>query len=175
MRSKEERNLQPDEFVDHISGNRQIPPDVQAFAGFLGRAPEQGHWRLFLSADLTEFLEFEERDLVHHTKIDPAASILGGTVIWLRRDATVRHTRLDTHQAQLEFLVGNITTGHLGGTLGAVVARKPGGGGIKSIPPQASVCIACPTGGGEHTCVPAVCTLATGCLTQVPTDSGCRR
>lgn len=167
--------LKEEDFVSHLVEDPSRLPDTRLLIGFLGNSGKEGYWRLYLSPELNEFLEFQEKDVLRSQPL--ADSQLGGTAIWIRREAELQHTRTTTREAQAQFLQGTIASAF---RAGAIAGSFTGGaqaliGQIKSIPPQASVCFSCPsdlcpvpTSGGptcEYGCT-FVCTLTTRCKTE---------
>ncbi len=100
--------LNPDALVENLIVDPTKPIDVQVLVGFLGRSSEAGNWRLYLTPQLDNYVEFSEEDMLHTQSLTDAQSPLGGTVVWLRRDATLKHTRTGTRQALAEFVRGDI-------------------------------------------------------------------
>jgi hypothetical protein len=160
----------PDEegFVKNLVPDPSQPPDVTLLSGYSGRSSRPGHWRLYLSVELTSYVDIPEADIVHSQPLDKDQSPLGGTLLWVRRGADLKTTSMASRESQADFLrgtiAGSITAGGLGFGLEAT-----------ALPTTFSVtqCATCPTSNGGNTCVPATCTLATSCYTQVITDRGC--
>ena len=165
---QEPDGLEPDELVRRLVPDpSQAPPEVMVLTGWVGESVREGYLRLYLAADLAEYVEFQSDDVVHHERLPAEQASVGGTLVWLRRTAELQYTRPVRREAQAAFLRGDVTAMFLprvqvGGGFGRPIG---GGAGLVSVPPQASVCFSCPTSGGEHTCVPATCTLATSCST----------
>lgn len=146
----------------------QGPPDVMVLTGWIGHASSADHIRLYLLADLSEFVEFHVEDIVHHEKIPAAQPSMATTLVWLKRSAEMHYTRRIFQSKQTDFLGGSVAASFLSrfGRVGGWGGGGFGGGGgqqLISVPPNVSVCSTCPTNDGSHTCVPAVCTLATNC------------
>jgi hypothetical protein len=77
-------------------------------AGWLGRSTRSDRWRLYLTPELNRFVEFSEADVLHHRRLTLAEVTVGGTLVWLRRDATVLETRTGPRQGQASFLDGDL-------------------------------------------------------------------
>jgi hypothetical protein len=107
--------LQQDALVEKLIVDPSQIPDVQVLIGLLGRSSEPGKQRLYLNPQLNSFLEFSAEDVVHTASLSTAQSPLGGTMVWLRRDATVKYTRTGTLQAQAEFVQGDIMSSFMTG------------------------------------------------------------
>jgi hypothetical protein len=104
------KELRQDALVENLVPDPSQYQSVTVLAGFLGKSTRVGYWRLYLTSQLNEYVEFREEDVVHTQPIPPEQSPLGGTLIWLRRDATVHHTHITSRQVQAEFLQGHITS-----------------------------------------------------------------
>ena len=176
---KQERSEYPDEMnedevVQHLVPDPSAVPEVKILSGFLGKSSRDGHWRLYLTPELSEYIEIPEEAVLRSQKLDNEQSPLGGTILWINRNAELVHTRTKSVAAQAEFLQGSITASFLRGlSVGAIFGSGSVGGvgGLKTF--SVTECATCPTEDDSHTCVPAVCTLASSCLTTVPTDPGC--
>jgi hypothetical protein len=148
-------------------------PGAKLFSGYVGRGEKEGMWRLYLSLEFDEYLEFRENDLVHVETLGGEGGSQAGSWIWLKPDAAVEHVRGEHRGMQGEFLGGDISKKFLHASpAGSVGLLSPM---LGALPQTFSVtqCATCPTGDGSHTCFPAVCTLATSCYTTVPIDRGC--
>lgn len=143
-------------------------PAAQLLSGYLGKSDRDGVWRIYLNLEFTEYLEIAEEDILHVEKLGRGDASQAGAWIWVKRDATVEHVRPERRGAQAEFLGGEISTAFLGGAAGDRL-------GIASLTLLAGLrktfsvteCATCPTNDGKHTCLPAVCTLATSCSIKI--------
>ena len=107
----ETREMKPDMLVDNLVVDPTRLPHVRVFVGFLGRSPEAGYWRLYLTPTLDRCLEISEEHIMHHQSLASEQNSLGGTILWVKQDApVVLRTRTDLRQAQAQFLQGEITT-----------------------------------------------------------------
>lgn len=98
-------NLQPDEITERVADPEALGGS-QALSGFLGRSADGGRWRLYETPALDSYYEFDEGDVVHSVKHE---SELGGTTVWLRHGAPVKHTIVTSTAAQQSFLQGPMT------------------------------------------------------------------
>lgn len=67
----------------------QGPPNTSVLAGYLGRGAEEGVWRLYLTADLNEYVEVSEDDILHRESLPDGRS----TQIWVHNHLEVRYVR----------------------------------------------------------------------------------
>jgi len=109
--------LTPDKLVERLVPDASQLPDVRVLVGFLGKSTGERHWRLYLTPTLSEYVEFAENDVVHSHSFDSDDNRLGGTAVWVKREANLRHTRSASREAQADFLRG------------AISASVPGHGG----------------------------------------------
>jgi len=78
------------------------PAGLTSFVGLLGRSPKPGYWLLYLNLDMSRSVEIAESDIVHAEKLSPEQSPfggLGGTRVFVKRDAHVTHNATQTHKA----------------------------------------------------------------------------
>ena len=172
MEQNEHPEIQTDQLVSRLAPDPNAgPPNLRVMIGWIGASDRDDRIRIYTVLDFSEYVEVANSEVAH---IERHASAVEPSVVWLRSTAPVTVTRTPQRESQqLAFLQGSLTSRFLGSATRLGMSGFGGLLGIKSIPPQVSVCSSCPTDGGEHTCVPAVCTLATSCLTTVPTDPGC--
>jgi hypothetical protein len=102
-------NLKPDALIERLVPDASEIPDVRVLVGFLGKSTRQGHWRLYLTPTLSEYVEFAQDDVVHSHAFGGDDSRLGGTVVWAKRSANLRHTRTGSREAQADFLQGALS------------------------------------------------------------------
>jgi hypothetical protein len=151
QRSDKEPMLKPDALIERIAPDASEVPDVRVLAGFLGKSTRRGHWRLYLTPTLNEYVEFAEDDVVHSHSLETDENRLGGTVVWVRREANLVHTKAVSREAQADFLHGDIATRYL------VAARS---GGPLGLPIGGSGFLANPHYSAWISCVPEFCDIA---------------
>ena len=105
--------LRPDRLVEKLVPNPNAYEPTISLSGFVGESSQPGTWRLYLSPELSEFVEFTEQDVVNTEPIPEDQSPLGGTTVWLRAATTLRYTRITSQQVQADFLQGAITSGFM--------------------------------------------------------------
>jgi hypothetical protein len=89
--------------------------------GFLGRSGREGFWRLYLTPELDQYVEFAEDDVEHRQEVSTERAPFGGSYVWLRKGAPVTHARVATRQLQAEFLRGGITGRYLAAAVPAPI------------------------------------------------------
>lgn len=100
--------MKPNEITERLVPNPSEIPDVRILVGFLGKTTKEGYWRLYLSLDLKEYVEFRQEDVAHSEQLEREDSPLGGTAVWIKRDANLQHTRITSREAQADFLQGRV-------------------------------------------------------------------
>ncbi len=113
---KPPKQLKQDRLVEQLIPDPSVHrPSIQ-LTGWLGKSTTEGSWRLYLTPQLDEYVEFSERDVLHTQPVQPEQSLLGGTMVWLQAGAVLQHIQIATRQTQADFLSGGITAGFMPGT-----------------------------------------------------------
>lgn len=110
------KGLKEDALVEQLVPEAGSHQPLTVLEGFLGKSGREGYWRLYLTPELDEYVEFAEDDVAHsqETTAEAAPAPFGGSCVWLREGAAVTHTRVSTRQMQAEFLRGGVTSAYLG-------------------------------------------------------------
>ena len=106
---KRKGNNEEDELVKKLVPDPANPPDAQILRGFLGKSARSGYRRLYLTPDMGDYLEINEEDILHSQSSPSGESILEGSIVWVKRDASIQHTTTRPVQAQAEFLQGDVS------------------------------------------------------------------
>ncbi|MBV9928774.1 MAG: hypothetical protein JOZ96_27410 [Acidobacteria bacterium] len=156
-------NLRYDDFVGRIVQDPNDPPGVTLLSGYLGSSSEEGHVRLYLDEELSRYVEIPERAIRHAQELPPEQSPLGGSLVWIDRDAEVVHGAAGSERRRATFLEGQIAQDFMGAAAGGIDALS---GSTQArecfVPPTASgpVCGTSKTG----PCIPP--TEFVGCRTR---------
>lgn len=118
------QELKQDALVEKLVVNPSNIPDVKVLVGFVGKGSE-GRWRLYLTPQLNDYLEFNAQDVLHTQPFATAQSPLGGTVVWINRNASLQHTQTAANQAQAGFVQGDIMSRFM---TGPGIPENAGGG-----------------------------------------------
>jgi len=106
---KKQTALTEEEIVRSLVPDPAQPPDVRVLVGFLGRSTHERSWRLYVTPNFNEYVEFAEADVVHSRTLQASPGRpLGGTVLWLKRGGNLMRTRTTSREAQADFLQGSI-------------------------------------------------------------------
>lgn len=141
-KSKEPADLKaPDQdaLVEQLAPDPSDVPEVTVMSGFLGHSPRREFWRLYLTPALDEYAEFPKADVVHSQRLDRARSPLGGTIVWVRRESTLLHTRTVLRQIQVGFLRGDIASAFLPAVIPEASLRRS-----TNVLPQPTMTAYCP-------------------------------
>jgi hypothetical protein len=101
-------SLEQDPVVEKLVPDPGEPPKLKVLIGLLGRSPREGYWRLYVTAYLNDYFEFRGDEVVHHQRLEPNQSPLGGTVVWVRATAEILRTSSTPAVTAQEFLQGEI-------------------------------------------------------------------
>jgi hypothetical protein len=82
----------------------QAPVGVTSYIGLLGKSPKEGYWLLYLTLDMSQWVEINEADIVYSEQLPPDRSpfgSLGGTQVFVKQNATLitSKTVSQTHPA----------------------------------------------------------------------------
>ncbi len=124
--NKTRKVLKQDQLIEQLAPDPADPQATIQLRGWLGKGAREGFWRLYLTSQLDEYVQFQEKDVVHTQPIPPEQSPLGGTIVWLPAGTSLQHTRVATRQLQAGFLSGGITANFMAGAVPsfAMAARR---------------------------------------------------
>ena len=98
-----------DDFVARLVPNPKDPPGLMLMSGYLGESSEGGHVRLYLDEELSRYAEVPKEAIRHARELSPAESPLGGSLLWVDRDAELMHGKAGAKPGAASFLEGWIT------------------------------------------------------------------
>jgi hypothetical protein len=119
-------HLEQNAIIDKLVPDPSQPQSFAVLSGLLGKSPQPGYWRLYLTAALDEYAELSEDDIIHSESLSATQSALGRTVVWVRSGASVQHIRLTSRQTQAEFLQGSISSRHVASAANLLAALRSG-------------------------------------------------
>jgi hypothetical protein len=99
--------------VEELTQGGTEVPNVSVLVGYVGNASEEGRVRLYLTADLSNFVEFSLDDMVCSEVLQEGGA--GATAVWIRKGARLTHTQTLSREVQAEFLSGGIAEAFGGG------------------------------------------------------------
>jgi hypothetical protein len=136
-----------DEFTAKAVTDPKNPGEVLLVTGFLGASSEPKHTRIYWDASLGTYVDVKTTDISHTEPLPKEQSPLGGSYIWLKRDAQV-YFGAGGQSAKGKFFEGPLMAAY-GGQFGAL-----GGGGAGLPAAQALAVAGIPS---------LVCSYAAGC------------
>jgi hypothetical protein len=95
---------------DHRDFDSLALAGLVVFFGFLAGRMPGGRCRLYVTLQMSEFVEVAEQDVVMTKPVLESAQFpLGGTYMWVKRGADVQYTRVTSRYVQAELLSGALT------------------------------------------------------------------
>ncbi len=94
------------EFVRRIVNDPKSVPDVVRLQGYLGASSEEGHERLYLSADLSSYVEIPKDAILHQMDVPAAQDPHGAVVLWVKKDAALQYKMAPGPTALAHYFAG---------------------------------------------------------------------
>ena len=117
----------PDDLAAELVPDPTKLPDLVVLRGYLGKSARVGVSRLYVDLSFSEFVEVADEDVVANRSLAANQNPLGGTVLWVRRNATLLRATVCLAQEHAAFLNGEITaTASRRSNLELPVGRKLG-------------------------------------------------
>jgi len=153
-------NIKPHPLVEALVPDPSQPPvKATRLFGYPGAGTDDGTTRLYQDLDLTSFVDIPNDAILHSQTLENDA----GTLVWVDPSATVRHSTVQSHEVQADFLSGGIQEAHLAAAAGMEGIRAAPG--LMPTPTLHTMCFICqPTIGTP--CPPSLgiaCTYAPPC------------
>jgi hypothetical protein len=89
-------------------------------SGYVGASSEPGHTRLYLDPEFRSYVEIPNDAILHTQEIAPEQSILGGSLVWIPRNAQLIHGTAAPARIKATFLEGRLQQAY-----GAMAAPGP--------------------------------------------------
>src|SRR5437899_1058284 len=97
-----------DNFISKIVKDPASPPKTILLRGYLGDSSEEGHTRLYLDAQLNNYVEIPDDAILHEEDVPKDQSPLGETYVWIKQDAQVIHGEAGPQRRKSSFFEGSI-------------------------------------------------------------------
>jgi hypothetical protein len=110
------------EFVRNVVSDPKNVPDVMLLRGYPGASSEEAHERLYLSADLSSYVEIPRAAILHQAALPKEQDAHGGVTVWVRKDAALQYKMAPAAQAMANYFAGAIQAGAQGAAVGHGVA-----------------------------------------------------
>jgi hypothetical protein len=114
-----------DNFIRRIVTDPKNVPDVMLLTGYLGASSEEAHERLYLSPDLTNYVEIPNTAILHQAPLPKEQDAHGGVTLWVRKDAALQYKMAPAAQALANYFAGAIQAAAQGAPGGAGAAAGP--------------------------------------------------
>ena len=96
------------DFIRHIVPDPKNVPDVILLTGYLGASSEEAHERLYLSPDLTNYVEIPNTAILHQAPLPKEQDAHGGVTLWVKKDAALQYKMAPAAQALANYFAGAI-------------------------------------------------------------------
>src|SRR5260370_25545034 len=121
-------------FISEIVKDPANPPRTILLRGYLGDSSLEGHTRLYFDAQLNNYVEVPDGDILHEEEIPREQSPLGESYIWINQDAQVIHGATGSLRRQAGFFEGPIAAAAAVLGIGPVSAAQACFTGIQCFP-----------------------------------------
>ena len=98
-----------DDLIARLVKDPNNPPGLLLLSGYLGASSEEGHVRLYLDEELSRYVEIPKDAIRHAQELSPEQSPLGGSLVWVAREAELMHGRAGAKPGAASFLEGWLT------------------------------------------------------------------
>ena len=95
-------------FIRQIVSDPKNVPDVTLLTGYLGASSEEGHERLYLSPDLSNYVEIPKAAILHQAPLPAEQDAHGGVTLWVKKDAALQYKMAPAAQALANYFAGAI-------------------------------------------------------------------
>lgn len=126
-------DLKKADWVQKVVKDPSAPPKVIMVTGYLGDADEEDEIRIYLQADLSQYVDVPE-EAIHHTEEAEATQAPSGLhYIWLDRETEVKHEPIVEPQTERKqkFLEGRIQRNYMRSAAVNPGFTPPQGGGMR--------------------------------------------
>jgi hypothetical protein len=98
----------PDDLAAELVPDPTKLPDLVVLRGYLGKSVRAGVSRLYVDLSFSEFVEMADEDVLAKRSLDANQDPLGGTVLWVKRNAKLLRATVCLAQEHAAFLKGEI-------------------------------------------------------------------
>jgi hypothetical protein len=98
-------------FVRQIVSDPKNVPDVMLLYGYAGASSEEGHERLYLTRDLSAYVEVPRSAILHQAQAAKEQDPHGGVTLWVKKDAQLQYKMAPGRQALAHYFAGAIAAG----------------------------------------------------------------
>jgi hypothetical protein len=115
---RESGGAAPADFVRNVVSDPKNVPDVMLLTGYPGASSEEAHERLYLSADLSSYVEIPRTAILHQAAVPSEQDSNGAITVWVRKDAALQYKMSPAAQAIANYFAGAIQAGAQGAGAG---------------------------------------------------------
>lgn len=98
-------------FIASIISDPKTVPDVQLLYGYIGASSEENSERLYLSLDLSNYVEIPNAAILHRAPATTQQDPYGGVTVWVKKDAALSYKMAPAAQALAHYFAGAIQAG----------------------------------------------------------------
>lgn len=113
QRGLEMPEQKPDDLAAELVPDPTKLPDLVVLRGYLGQSTRAGFSRLYVDLSFGEFVEVADEDVVAKRSLAANQDPLGGTVLWVKRNATLMRATVCLAREHAAFLTGEIAASAL--------------------------------------------------------------
>jgi hypothetical protein len=99
------------DFIRQIVSDPKNVPDVTLLSGYLGASSEEAHERLYLSPDLSNYVEIPKTAILYQAPLPKEQDSHGGVTVWVKKDAALQYKMASAAQALANYFAGAIAAG----------------------------------------------------------------
>jgi hypothetical protein len=122
----DDQSSRHDSFISKVVPDPANPGETLMLSGFLGPSSEPNHTRIYQDATLENYVDVPDDAILHTEALPKEQSPLGGSYIWIKKDAEVLHGKVGADRTKAKFLEGPIQQA-FGIALPAAGAEAAGG------------------------------------------------
>lgn len=117
-----ERGAEGAQFIRDIVKDPANVPDVMRLYGYVGASSEENHERLYLTPDLSAYVEIPTDAILHRMAVPREQDPQGGVVLWVRQDAALKQKTSPAASGLAHYFAGALQAAAAAG-LGAAQAQ----------------------------------------------------
>ncbi|MBS1877606.1 MAG: hypothetical protein JSU00_30620 [Acidobacteria bacterium] len=102
-------NSRLDAFVAKVTGDPANPQQTLLLSGFMGASSEAHLTRIYSDETLENYIDVANDDIVHTEPRPASESPLGGSYIWIKKDAEALYGKAGAERSKARFLEGPIS------------------------------------------------------------------
>ena len=101
-------DLRFDDFVSKVVPDPKQPANALLLFGYIGASSEADQVRLYFDPRLEDWIDIRRESILYAKALDSDQSQLGGSLVWIPRDAEITHGAVGAGQLKARFLEGRL-------------------------------------------------------------------